>query len=100
MTLPSLRPVIAEIMVHTIPVSDDPGAWLGHLFGAETLHWCDERERGEEDAQCEADEGLIDTYEGTLNRLEEALDSWIQVKLKRPAEFRDEVRKILDNVLH
>lgn len=42
--LPSLRPLIAEILVNSAPVSDDPGAWLGRLFGAETLYWCDNQE--------------------------------------------------------
>lgn len=43
----SLRPIIAEILIHTAPASDrDPGAWLGQLFGAETLYWCDEHELG------------------------------------------------------
>lgn len=95
MTLPSLRPVIAEIMVHTIPVSDDPGAWLCHLFGAETLHWCDEREGGLDDEEVAELEFLRSAVEGIEDRLTHLDGS--TGKPMTAAAFRRDVERLLSD---
>ncbi len=88
--LPSLRPVIAEILQSTaLSEVNYPRLWAAH-FGAKTLAWCDEHAPDSLDLEVEAERAEV--LDDALCKIGAALHA------ASPSKLADKIGAILRNL--
>ena len=92
--LPSLRPLIAEIMRRTANAYEtDHERWQIVLNGAATLDWC---EANDPDSDPCGQTARVDELESAFEDVKAALIAWnTSISNKRHAELKDEITEIL-----